>query len=168
MIRQSHSWICTGQDYNSKDTCIPVVHCSTIHNSQNMKWSEVAQSCPTLCDPMDCSLPGSSVHGIFQASVLEWVAISFSRGSSWLRDWIRVSCIVSRRPFTVWATRAKTWEQPKCPVTDEWMKNMCLIYHTMWIQSEREKRIPYDIPYMWDLNYDSSEPIYKVETDSQT
>ena len=44
--------------------------------------SEVAQSCPTLCDPMDCSLPGSSVHGIFQAIVLEWIAISFSRGSS--------------------------------------------------------------------------------------
>ena len=43
--------------------------------------SEVAQLCPTLCDPMDCSLSGSSVHGIFQARVLEWVAISFSRGS---------------------------------------------------------------------------------------
>ena len=43
--------------------------------------SEVAQSCPTLCNPMDC-LPGSSVHGIFQARVLEWIAISFSRGSS--------------------------------------------------------------------------------------
>ena len=41
--------------------------------------SEVAQSCPTLRDPMDCSLPGSSVHGIFQARVLEWVAIPFSR-----------------------------------------------------------------------------------------
>ena len=40
--------------------------------------SEVAQSCPTLCDPMDCSLPGSSVHGIFQARVLEWGAIAFS------------------------------------------------------------------------------------------
>ena len=44
--------------------------------------SEAAQSCPTLCDPMDCSLPGSSVHGIFQARILEWVAISISRGSS--------------------------------------------------------------------------------------
>ena len=44
--------------------------------------SEVAQSCPTLCDPMGWSLPGSSVHGIFQAGILEWVAISFSRGSS--------------------------------------------------------------------------------------
>ena len=46
------------------------------------KESEVTQLCPTLCDPMDCNLPGSSVHGIFQARVLEWVAISFSRGSS--------------------------------------------------------------------------------------
>ena len=44
--------------------------------------SEVAQLCPTLCDPMDYSLPGSSFHGIFQARVLEWVAISFSRESS--------------------------------------------------------------------------------------
>ena len=43
---------------------------------------EVAQLCPTLCDPMDCSLPGSFVHGIFQAIVLEWIAISFSRASS--------------------------------------------------------------------------------------
>ena len=41
--------------------------------------SEVAQSCPTLCDPMDCSLPGSSIHGIFQARVLEWGAIAFSK-----------------------------------------------------------------------------------------
>ena len=70
------------------------------------KWSEieVAQSCPTLCDPMDCSLPGSSVHGIFQAIVLEWIAISFSRGSSWPRDGTWVSHILDRR-FTVWATR---------------------------------------------------------------
>ena len=48
--------------------------------------SEVAQSCPTLCNPMDCSLPGSSLHGILQARVLEWVAIAFSRGSSRPRD----------------------------------------------------------------------------------
>ena len=51
----------------------------------------VALSCPTLCDPMDCSLPGSSVHGILQARILEWVAISFSRGSSQPRDWTLVS-----------------------------------------------------------------------------
>ena len=58
--------------------------------------SEVAQSCPTLCDPMDCSLPGSSVRGIFQAIVLEWIAISFSRGSSQPRDQTQVSHIVDR------------------------------------------------------------------------
>ena len=48
--------------------------------------SEVSQSCSICCDPMDCSLPGSSVHGIFQAIVLEWIAIFFSRGSSRPRD----------------------------------------------------------------------------------
>ena len=67
------------------------------------KWSEV-KLCPTLCDPMDCSLLGSSIHGIFQARVLEWVAIYFSRGSSWPRDGTCVSRIVGRH-FTVWATR---------------------------------------------------------------
>ena len=68
-----------------------------------MNEREVAQSCPTLCDPMDCSLPGSSVHGIFQAVVLEWIAISFSKGSSQPRDRTQVSCIVDRH-FTVWPT----------------------------------------------------------------
>ena len=52
----------------------------------NLRESEVTQSCPTLCDPMDCSLPGSAVHGIFQVRILEWVAISFSRVSSQPRD----------------------------------------------------------------------------------
>ena len=66
--------------------------------------SEVTQSCPTLCDPINCSPPGSSVHGILQASILEGVAISFSRGSFWPRDRTWVSRIVGRC-FTVWATR---------------------------------------------------------------
>ena len=66
--------------------------------------SEVAQSCLTLCDPMDGNLPGSTVHGIFQARILEWAAISFSRGSSQPRDRTWISCIADRR-FTVWATR---------------------------------------------------------------
>ena len=55
--------------------------------------SEVTQSCPTLCDPMDSTQPGSSIHGIFQARILEWVAISFSRGSAQPRDQTQVSCI---------------------------------------------------------------------------
>ena len=58
--------------------------------------SEVAQSCPTLCDPVDCSLPGSSLHGILQATILEWLAISFSRGSSQLRDRTQVFHIAGR------------------------------------------------------------------------
>ena len=57
---------------------------------------EVAQSCPILCNPVDCSPPCSSVHGIFQARVLEWVAISFSRGFSLPRDRTQVSRIVSK------------------------------------------------------------------------
>ena len=72
--------------------------------NERKKESEVTQSCATLCDPMDCSLPGSPVPGIFQARVLEWVSISFSRGSSQPRDWTQVSCIAGRR-FTLWATR---------------------------------------------------------------
>ena len=69
------------------------------------EWvSEVAQSCLTLCDPMDCSLPGSSLHGILQARILEWAAISFSRGSSRLGDRSRVPCIAGRC-FNLWATR---------------------------------------------------------------
>ena len=51
---------------------------TTEPSSKVKSESEVAQSCPTLSDPMDCSPPGSSVHGIFQARVLEWVAIAFS------------------------------------------------------------------------------------------
>ena len=66
--------------------------------------SELAQSCPTLWDPMDSSQPSSSVHGIFQGRILEWVAISFSRRSSQPRDRTRVSRIVGRC-FTFLATR---------------------------------------------------------------
>ena len=58
------------EDKTQNNNCLPV------------GYSEVAQLCPTLCDPMDCSLPGSSVHGILQAIVLEWIAISFSSRSS--------------------------------------------------------------------------------------
>ena len=53
----------------------------------------VTESCLTLCNPMDCSLPGSSVHGILQERILEWVAISYSRGSSWPKDQTHIFCI---------------------------------------------------------------------------
>ena len=72
--------------------------------SKTESESEVTLSCPTLGDPMDCSPPGSSVHWTLQARILERVAISFSRGSSWPRDWTQVSCIAGKR-FTLWTTR---------------------------------------------------------------
>ena len=86
------------QQYHRKQICI------ACHVWKCESESEVAQLCLTLCDPMDHNLPGSSVHGIFQARGLEWVAISFSRGSSRLSDWTWVSHIAGRR-FTIWATR---------------------------------------------------------------
>ena len=81
-----------------------VLFCFLITGWSKAKQSEVSQLCPTLCDPMDCSLPCSSIHGIFQARVLEWVAISFSRGSSLPRDWTLVFHTVGKC-FTFWATR---------------------------------------------------------------
>ena len=69
-----------------------------------VKESEVAQLCLTLCDPVDCSPPGYSIHRVFQARVLDWVAISFSRGSFRPRGWTQVSHIAGRC-FTIWAIR---------------------------------------------------------------
>ena len=70
----------------------------------------VLQSCLILCEPMDCRLPGSSVHGILQARILEWLAMPFSRGSTWPRDQTLVSHIAGRF-FTIWATQ-ETWYKP--------------------------------------------------------
>ena len=94
-----------------------------------VKWTlcvcaySVAQACQTLCSSGDCSPPGSSVHGVFSARMLEWVAISSARGSSWSRDWTCVSWIAGRF-FTRWATRGAQnkqqwqwkWYLSECPV----------------------------------------------------
>ena len=69
---------------------------------------KVTQLCPTLCHPTDCSPPGSSVQGIHQARILEWVPIPFSRGSSWPKDRTQVSCTAGRF-FTVWLIWLKSW-----------------------------------------------------------
>ena len=78
----------------------------------------VAQLCSVVCNPMDCTPPGSSVHGILQARILEWIAIPFFRGFSWPRNQTQVSCLAGRF-FTIWATREalKGWEQVLNPVT---------------------------------------------------
>ena len=72
--------------------------------SQGGGGTSVAKTCLTLCDPMDCSPPVSSEHGILQARIQEWVAMPSSRGTSWPRDQTCISCIAGRF-FTVWATR---------------------------------------------------------------
>ena len=79
----------------------------------------VAQSCLTLCDPMDCSPLGSSVHGIFQARILEWIAISFSRASSWPTHGSNSHLLHSRRIFTHWA-KTKWWQHGLLKRGQQW------------------------------------------------
>ena len=86
---QSHDKITT--KYTEKEKFASLHQSKNINESESE--SEVVQSCPTLCNPMDCSLPGSSVSGILQARILEWVAMSSSKGSSWPRIQAYVSCI---------------------------------------------------------------------------
>ena len=75
-IRLRRPWDSPGK--NTRVGCPFLLQCMKVKSE-----SEVTQSCPTLSDPMDCSLPGSSIHGIFQARVLEWVAIAFSEIDTW-------------------------------------------------------------------------------------
>ena len=100
--------------------------------------NEVTQSCPPLCDPMGCSLPRSSIHGIFQTRVLEWVAISFSRGSSRPRDQTQVSRIVGRC-FTVWAT---SWCWCSIHVVYLWVKSDRVVCIVSVCNAELERELP--------------------------
>ena len=95
-----------------KWSCDHIGTCASRRRFMKKKKSEneVAQLCPTLCNHMDCSLPGFSIHGIFQARVLEWVAISFSKGSSRPRDRAQVSHIAGRC-FAIWAA---SWKGRLC------------------------------------------------------
>ena len=93
--------------HSLKNLCMGI-HSNFIHNRQMQKQHKcsstdeginvysVSQLCPTLCNPIDASLPGSSIHGIVQARILEWDAIPYSRGSSQPRDWTHVSYTVGR------------------------------------------------------------------------
>ena len=85
--------------------------------SEKWKWKEVAQSCQTLCDPMDCSPAGSSVHGISQARILEWVTISFARWSSRPRDGTRVSHTVESL-----GTSTRRFQRRSMTVQMQWEK----------------------------------------------
>ena len=78
--------------------------------------AKLLQSCLTLCDPMDCSLLVSSVHGILEARILEWVAMLSSRGSSWPRDWTCISCLPALGGE--FFTTSTTWEALKMLTED--------------------------------------------------
>ena len=104
-LRQTKNIMC-------KDVCQPQIHKLWWHIFPII-WSSAAtdkllQSCQTLCDRMDHNLPGSTAHGILQARILQWVAMTLSRGSSQPRDWTCISCLLQRvgRFFTTSAT----WE----------------------------------------------------------
>ena len=83
------------------------------------KW---LQSCPTLCDPLDCSWPGSSDHGIFRAQILEWVTISFSKGSSQPRDGTQVSGLL------YWQVGSLPLPPPGNPII---YNNVCYVSHVV-------------------------------------
>ena len=102
----NHSWSC----------CLLVQHIVGNNIMYNMHAKSL-QSCLTLCDPMDCSQPDSCVHGILWVRILEWIAISYSRGSSQPKDWTHVSCVscIGRQILyycTTWEALLK-WEMPK-------------------------------------------------------
>ena len=88
--------------------------------------AKLLQSCPTFCDPMDCSLPGSSIHGIFQAKILECIAMPFSRGSSWPRDRTYVSYVscFGRQVFFFFFNTRTTWEAQNRPWLDHIYKTL--------------------------------------------
>ena len=108
---------------------------------------EVTQSCPTLCNPMDCNLPGSSVHGIFQARILEWVVISFSKESSQPRDYtwshtLQADSLPSEAPEIIILNQVSQTEKGK--------------YHMISLTCG-----------LWKKKKDTCELISKTETNSQ-
>ena len=113
----------------------------------------VTKLCVTLCHPMDCSPPGSSIHGIFQARILEWVAISFSRGSSQPRDGTHVSCI-DRQILYYWATRetpssnCQSWDCDLGVLT-----RVLVLLITTWSGSQAKKMIT-----RWERHFRQIDP----------
>ena len=140
----------------------------------------VAQLCSILCEPMDCSPPGSSIHGILQARILEEVAIPFSRGSSWPRDQTWVSCTADGL-FTIWLQQKryrpkgiylslaifKMWNilndifniYLKCGTfLSHKIWNLAIFnnmdgpigHYAKWNKSDREIQTLYDFTYLWN------------------
>ena len=118
--------------------------CTTVFGAV-LCCAESLQSCLTLCDPMDCSLPGSSVHGILQARILKWVIMPSSRGSSWPSDWTHISDVscIGRWFFTTSTTLEAQWFGTCiCCKVSNTISLVNISQHT-WLQCNYEK--------FWDL-----------------
>ena len=98
----------------------------------------VTQPCQTLCNPVDCSPPGSSLYGIFQARIPEWVARYFSRGSSQCMDQAHISCVscIGRRVLYHWATKEAWWHQRPYKETPE----IPCSFH--YVRTQQQSRCP--------------------------
>ena len=98
----------------------------------------VTKSCPALWDSVDCSPPGSSVHGISQVRILECIAISFSKGSSWPGDQTRLSC-TGRRILYHWATREAPWSLTKRAQLSSLSSphHMRMPWESSWLQARK-------------------------------
>ena len=121
--RLSHPWDSPGK--NTGVGCHFLLQCIKVKGE-----SEVAQSCLTLSDPMDCSLPGSSVHGIFQARVLEWGAIAFS-------DWISDSSAFSTPSLNIWKSSVNVLLKPSLENFEHYFSSMwnecnCVVVWTLF------------------------------------
>ena len=117
--RLPHPWDSPGK--NIEVGCHFLLQCRKVKSE-----SKVAQSCLTPCGPMDCSLPGSPIHGIFQARVLEWGAIAFSPLCMYLKI---IKNICAQKTFTqifieTLSIVSKQQKQLKCLSTDEWINKL--------------------------------------------
>ena len=119
-----------------------------------MRVCSVTQSCLTLCNPMDCNLPRSSVHGIFQARILEWVVIAYSRGSSQLRNRTQVSCIAGEFFYSLsqqGSPRILAWVTYPFARGSSWSRNQTRVsciaggFFTSWATQEALLRVYFSI-----------------------
>ena len=124
------SWIGTQEILDNYSRCLSAEksHTHTLDSFLPSKFHVCyVQSCPTLCKPMDCNPPGSSVHEIFRARILEWVAISYSRGSSWPID---QNCLLHWQAYSL---PLKHWVSPKLHIQFSSVQFSCsVVSDSLW------------------------------------
>ena len=145
-----HPWDSPGK--NTGVGCQFLLQCMKVKSG-----SEATQLCPNLSSSMDYSLPGSSVHGIVQARVLEWIAIAFSNS---------VYMSIQKKTWYIHNEILPSCKKEYVPI----FSNMDgpRGYSIQWSKSHREREMLYDIAYMWNLKNNINESICKTEKDSET